>query len=267
MSEFTINSIIISIHSIITMMNPKLSFHFEKIESVSSCFKNLSVFSNLFISAFVFSTFFLKNFLYRISGYDSKDIYSSYLEGKEYNILFTIIILAVFNLNFPTRNSRGKDSIYKSAAIGPQTYKLMLELAKSFQYYFFFDKFYELHTDLLRNTERNILNYPLSSINTLVSYFIMDYYFCNFSSTTASLINILVDPISRSSNLNMLKQKSFVFTFVFITFYFVRFRQIHLHLFAWLEIKVFDELDKSLFFLLTFWIIQLEKLLKRTPKK
>lgn len=259
MSELAVNSIIASVHSMVSMMNPKLSFHFEKIESVSSCFKNLSVFSNLFISAFTISTFFFKNFLYRIAGYENKDIYSSYLEDKEYNIFFTALILIAFNLSFPTKKSRGQDSIYKSSTIGAELFKLMHDLIKSFKFTFFFEKFYELHSNLLKHTEQGLCIHPFSSINTLMCYFIIDFYFCNFSSTTASIINILFVSKSRNSNWNLIKQKSIVFTFIFTTFYFIRFRQLHLSLCFWLGIKTFYGMDNSLFFVLTFFIVQVEK--------
>lgn len=267
MSELTFNYMISSIHSLILMMNPKLSFHFEKIESMSSCFKNLALFNNLFISLFSFFTLFFKTFLYRMAGYDSKDVYSSYIEDKEYNIFFTIITLIVFNINFPTVKSRGADSIYKASTIGSEIFKLMLDITKSFQYYYFFEKFYDLHSNLLRHTEQSILNDPINTIIILINYFVMDLYFCNFSSTTASIINILFDSNSRRSNVSMLKRKLAVFTCVFVTFYLIRFRQIYLPVFSWLGLKIFYGMDNSIFFVLTLCIIQLEKHLKGTSKK
>ena len=94
-------SILKNMHYSIFLINEKLAYHLERIETGYSSFKNLPKFSNFFITIFMFFMFFFKAFITRLVKYQNKDIFKdSYIEGREYNILLTIITFIAFNFTY-----------------------------------------------------------------------------------------------------------------------------------------------------------------------
>lgn len=268
MNELMLQMNLKTLHRIVFQMDSRLSFHFEKIESTNSCFKSLSLYNNLFISVFVVFTFFLKTFLYRLTGYDSKDLITdSYFNGKEYNILISLVILLTFNLTFPSKESRNHNSIFHRWSMGGHIFKLTMEVFKTYEYLYFFEKFKDLHFDLLAHIEADISLYPMKSLNTILSYLIMDFYFCNFSSTTAHAINMVFLKCERENNWNSIKSRSKLFALVFLFYYFIYFKRVPYTICRTYGFELFEGADQLFFYMIIFILFQLEKIMKHKMEK
>lgn len=242
------------IHEYCFQVTDKLSYHLERIEAGYSSFKNLSCFSNLFVTVFMFIMFYIKNFVGRLVGYQNKHVfYDSYIEGKEYNLLMTTITFIAFNLTYvniasPTaialktnkeqENTFDLDisrrrSILVSKNWGNYFTKIFIDGVNSFKYFYFFMRFNDLHQLIFSNTEEELLQFSLESISLLIaciSYFTIDFYLLNSTSTTAKLITYICYPVLRKEIRTALKKRVKLYLIIFMIYFMLFYKKIYLFL-------------------------------------
>lgn len=247
---FTILQHLDLIHGICFQVTDKLSYQFERLETGYSSFKNLSNFSNFFVTVFMFFMFFFKAFIARLVKYQNKDIINdSYIEGKEYNLLITVITFLAFNFTYvniaktPSNAVAVKSeeqtsvcyrkSINESKNIGNYFTKLFIDSVNSFKFFYFFMRYKDLHSNMFFYTEEGVMEMSFEGFNFLMaclSYFLVDFYLCNTTSTTAKLLSYLFYPDERKDIRTAVKRRLKIFLVVFLAYYLLFYRKILLNL-------------------------------------
>ncbi len=248
-----------SVHSIILKVDDKLSYNLERIESTYSLVKNLKYFSRIWISFIFLILFFLKAFLYRITSYIDKDIYESYIDDKEYNLIITIITLLSINIcsvkYFQYQNTKTITS--KMENLGFWLFKLFIDIVNTYKFFYFFVKFEALHNEIYRAAENNFKEEKIGTMLMLTSYFLTDFLLANTTSSFSRCLIYIFCSDERRKIRFELKRKAFIFSIRFCLFYLLFYKKFTEN-FQVFETRTFDKSNELMFFTSNFLLCRAE---------
>ena len=254
-------SIILSIekiYEICFIIDDKLSYHLERLESGYSGVKNLDPFSKLGFSIYMIFLFFFKLFLYRFTNYINKNITDSYIEEKEYNFFITIIVIISFNLSsislFKQRSVKLFD---RRKRIGLWFFKLLIDIINTYKIYYFFQKFTSLHFELFKETEGNLHSNIFERIYSLILMFITDFLLVNTTSTFSRILSFCLTKENRSKIKTDIQRKIKVFFYRFALFYLLIFKRF-LDNFQVFEKRSINNSSELIFLLFNFVLCRIE---------
>jgi hypothetical protein len=254
-------SIILSIekiYEICFIIDDKLSYHLEKLESGYSGVKNLNPFSKLGFSFHMLFLFFFKLFLYRITYYINKNVTDSYVEEKEYNLFITIIAIISFNLtNISIFRQNSIKLLNQRKRIGIWIFKLLIDIINTYKIYYFFTKFSFLHFELFTNIENNDKYNIIEKITKILFYFMTDFLLVNTTSTSSRLISFCLIKESRSKIIRDFQRKFFIFSLRFFMFYLILFKKF-LDNFQVFELRQINNSSNLAFLLCNFVFSRIE---------
>lgn len=244
-----------------SLVNEKLSFNLEKIESGYSSYKNMSTYNSLLVSVYLIFLFFIKTFLLRLSCFTSKEITDSYIEDKEYSIMITSIMIISFffcSSNMLKATEASKEKITRRKQIGLWLFKLLIDIINSYKFIYFFYKFQALHKEIYSSLEDNFLhNEKLKSISLLIYYLSIDFLLSNTSSSFARFFSFIFNKERRTKIKADLERKLFFFIIRFVMFYLIYYKDFLLN-FQVFEVREFKKSNELCFFIINLLLCRLE---------